>query len=231
MAEDVPARSRPNAVEWVIEILRPPTADDVLIRGEKVHYAEPRHWMMLFRITGEAISAVQLTLWIMFDEPFGLRRILLAWTVVSVGTLVLWLQRQPTNRMVGRSVVVATIAVVTDTGVRGFLVFWMLYFVMRMVRETIMWAWYRRLYVTDRRIMETKGIVNRQVATLPLQRVTDASLAISGLGDYLGYGEFHLETAGQQQALGHLRFLVDPERFNDVVMGLATNPKTFDAGH
>ena len=37
-------------------------------------------------------------------------------------------------------------------------------------------------------------------------------------GDMLGYGTFRVETAGQDQALGQLDFLLYPEEFHDLVI-------------
>lgn len=60
---------------------------------------------------------------------------------------------------------------------------------------------------TRRRLILTYGLLNRKVAMMPLEKVTDMSYARSALGQVLGYGEFVLESAGQDQALRTVDFL------------------------
>ncbi len=45
------------------------------------------------------------------------------------------------------------------------------------------------------------GVFTRRVAMMPLMKVTDMSYNRSVLGRLVGYGEFVLESAGQEQAL------------------------------
>jgi uncharacterized membrane protein YdbT with pleckstrin-like domain len=68
-----------------------------------------------------------------------------------------------------------------------------------------------RFVVTDSRILLVTGLVNRQVAMLPLRKVTDMSYRRSSLGWLLGYGEFVMESAGETQALRRIRFLPRPD--------------------
>jgi hypothetical protein len=64
------------------------------------------------------------------------------------------------------------------------------------------------------------GFVVRKVAMMPLTRVTDMSFRRSALGRLLGYGEFIIESAGQEQALRTINFLPYPEQLYLEVCGL-----------
>ncbi len=55
---------------------------------------------------------------------------------------------------------------------------------------------------------------------MPLTRVTDMSFRRSALGRLLGYGEFIVESAGQEQALRTINFLPYPEQLYLEVCGL-----------
>jgi membrane protein YdbS with pleckstrin-like domain len=66
--------------------------------------------------------------------------------------------------------------------------------------------------VTDNRMILVSGFMVRKVAMMPLTRVTDMSFRRSALGRLLGYGEFIIESAGQEQALRTINFLPYPEQ-------------------
>ena len=55
--------------------------------------------------------------------------------------------------------------------------------------------------VTEVRMVLVSGFMVRKVAMMPLARVTDMSFRRSALGRLLGYGEFIVESAGEEQAL------------------------------
>lgn len=64
---------------------------------------------------------------------------------------------------------------------------------------------------TDRRLLLTYGLITRKVAMMPLAKVTDLSYNRSPLGRLLGYGEFVLESAGQEQAMHNVDWLPSPD--------------------
>jgi uncharacterized membrane protein YdbT with pleckstrin-like domain len=74
--------------------------------------------------------------------------------------------------------------------------------------------------VTSQRMLLTQGIIVRKVNMMPLTKVTDMSFQRSLLGQLLGYGEFIVESAGQDQALSHVTFLPYPEQLYLEVCGL-----------
>ncbi|WP_380171070.1 PH domain-containing protein [Kineococcus sp. DHX-1] len=65
---------------------------------------------------------------------------------------------------------------------------------------------------TDKRLLLTYGVVKRQVAMMPLSKVTDMSYNRSLLGRFLGYGELVMESAGQDQALSDVDRLPMPDQ-------------------
>src|SRR5262249_8653208 len=70
--------------------------------------------------------------------------------------------------------------------------------------------YYDRFILTNKRVMLIEGIISRNVAMMPLARVTDMKYTQSPLGRVLGYGTFELESAGQEQALRNVPNLPNP---------------------
>lgn len=66
--------------------------------------------------------------------------------------------------------------------------------------------------ITNQRMLLTNGLITRKVAMMPLAKVTDMSFKRTIAGRMLGYGEFILESAGQDQALTNVPFLPYPEQ-------------------
>lgn len=73
--------------------------------------------------------------------------------------------------------------------------------------------WWRRdwLVVTNKRLVTQSGIFSRSMPMMPLRKITDMSYRRSPLGLLLGYGNFVLESAGQDQALREVRFVPRPD--------------------
>jgi uncharacterized membrane protein YdbT with pleckstrin-like domain len=66
--------------------------------------------------------------------------------------------------------------------------------------------------VTSKRLILATGIWSRNVNMMPLNKVTDMTFHRSALGQILGYGEFIVESAGQNQALQRVDHLPYPEQ-------------------
>lgn len=82
-------------------------------------------------------------------------------------------------------------------------------------------AWQATYFaVTQERMVLVSGFMVRKVAMMPLARVTDMSFRRSALGRLLGYGEFIVESAGEEQALRSIDFLPYPEQLYLEVCGL-----------
>jgi uncharacterized membrane protein YdbT with pleckstrin-like domain len=74
--------------------------------------------------------------------------------------------------------------------------------------------------VTSQRLLLAQGFIVRKVNMMPLAKVTDMSFQRTAVGQILGYGEFIVESAGQDQALRNVRFLPHPEQLYLEVCGL-----------
>lgn len=66
--------------------------------------------------------------------------------------------------------------------------------------------------VLPTRVMLITGLFNRKVAMMPLNKITDMTYNKPFLGRILGYGEFEIESAGQDQALRNVPFLPYPDQ-------------------
>jgi membrane protein YdbS with pleckstrin-like domain len=72
--------------------------------------------------------------------------------------------------------------------------------------------WRRDWFVaTDRRLLLVYGIVTHRVAMMPMKKVTDMTYNRSPLGQVLGYGQFVMESAGQDQALRAVDWVPNPD--------------------
>jgi uncharacterized membrane protein YdbT with pleckstrin-like domain len=94
----------------------------------------------------------------------------------------------------------------------GVLLLWLVY-------KVVEWS-VDYFIVTSRRMLLATGVFTRKVAMMPLVKVTDMSFQRSALGRLLGYGEFILESAGQDQALRVVDHLPYPEQLYLEVCGL-----------
>ncbi len=81
---------------------------------------------------------------------------------------------------------------------------------LNLVWKAVNWA-VDYFVVTSQRIMLTSGLLTRKVAMMPLGKVTDMSFQRSASGRLLGYGEFIIESAGQDQALRTVDHIPNPE--------------------
>lgn len=74
--------------------------------------------------------------------------------------------------------------------------------------------------ITSQRLLMAGGLVTRKIAMMPMSKVTDMSFQRSVLGRMLGYGEFILESAGQDQALRIITYIPYPEAIYNEVCGV-----------
>lgn len=123
------------------------------------------------------------------------------------------------------------IAKLADVGFRAFLavlfalvlsplsgsrftdVFWLvaLYFILKLGWNVLEWS-NDHFVITDKRIFELSGVLTRNVASLPLGKLTDLTYRRTVGGRLLGYGTLIVETAGQDQALSRIEYLPEPDR-------------------
>lgn len=90
---------------------------------------------------------------------------------------------------------------------------WWVWFATILRALFLVWEWRREWFIaTDKRMMRVYGLFDRQVAMMPLGKVTDMRFERPILGRIFGYGTYIMESAGQVQALSTVTFVPNPER-------------------
>ena len=108
----------------------------------------------------------------------------------------------------------------------AILVIWILWGLVLLRLVIKVWEWVETYFVvTSQRFLLATGILTRKVNMMPLAKVTDMSFQRSATGRLLGYGEFILESAGQDQALTNVGYLPYPEQLYLEVCGLIFKDK------
>jgi uncharacterized membrane protein YdbT with pleckstrin-like domain len=103
----------------------------------------------------------------------------------------------------------------------AILVIWVLWGLLFLRLAVKVFEWTETYFVvTSQRFLLTTGLVVKKVNMMPLTKVTDMSFQRSTMGRILGYGEFILESAGQEQALNRVDHLPYPEQLYLEVCGL-----------
>jgi membrane protein YdbS with pleckstrin-like domain len=95
---------------------------------------------------------------------------------------------------------------------------WLLWFasVGWLLFEVLQWR-HDRFIATDKRLLLDYGVFTTKVAMMPLIKVTDMSFRRSVPGRIFGYGQFVLESAGQDQALRQIDWVPDPDHTYRVI--------------
>lgn len=87
----------------------------------------------------------------------------------------------------------------------------------------------RYMVLTQKRLMVVEGIINRQVKSLPLPKLTDMIYQRTGLGQALGYGTFDLQAPGASVNLTKMTYVVNPDntylQISHLLWGAANPPK------
>jgi uncharacterized membrane protein YdbT with pleckstrin-like domain len=108
----------------------------------------------------------------------------------------------------------------------ALLVIWLLWVVLLLWFLWKIVDWLRTYFViTSQRLLLARGFLSRKVDMMPLAKVTDMSFNRSLRGQLLGFGEFVVESAGQDQALRHIEYLPYPEQLYLEVCGLIFKDK------
>ena len=106
------------------------------------------------------------------------------------------------------------------------LIIWILWAILllRLAWKVLEWS-LTYFVITSQRLLLTQGFVIRRVDMMPLTKVTDMSFNRSFRGQLLVFGEFVVESAGQDQALRHIEYLPYPEQLYLEVCGLIFREK------
>ena len=114
----------------------------------------------------------------------------------------------------------------TKGNTTAILIIWGLWAILllRLAWKVLDWA-LTYFVITSQRLLLAKGFLVRKVDMMPLTKVTDMSFNRSATGQLLGFGEFIVESAGQDQALRHIEYLPYPEQLYLEVCGLIFKDK------
>jgi len=120
--------------------------------------------------------------------------------------------------LLAASVLTATVLHGNRPLITAIWIAWLVLFA-RMIWKVINWA-VDFFVVTSHRILLTSGVLTRKVAMMPLTKVTDMSFQRTFAGRLLGFGEFIVESAGQDQALRNIDHIPYPEQLYLEVCGM-----------
>ena len=98
---------------------------------------------------------------------------------------------------------------------------WALWLILlgRLLWHALNWA-VDYFVVTSERMLLTSGLLTRKIAMMPLTKVTDMTFQRSFAGRVFGYGEFIVESAGQDQALSQIDHIPYPEQLYLLICGM-----------
>lgn len=238
--DDKPRRNRASLV-------LPQSLDDVKVENEDVFYSARQHWASVVQPVYETFIFLLFIIWIVdLTRGSGLSNPLV--TTVLVLALLHFLLvtvtggrapvsrlaadpftnaagKKPLSRNVGIGGLVAVGAGLLVFGLQFTLAVAVIGVITRLIVILARWSFYERRYITNRRVIESGGFLGSRISSMPLSRVTDISYSRTVAGELLGYATMRVETAGQDQALGVVRYISDPNTFYDVLVNFSA-PKT-----
>jgi hypothetical protein len=74
-----------------------------------------------------------------------------------------------------------------------------------------------RFVVTNMRVFRVNGVLSQKLATMPLSRILDITVAKPLHGRVLGFGHFVFESAAQEQGLRDIRYVPKPLHLDLVI--------------
>jgi hypothetical protein len=138
---------------------------------------------------------------------------------------------KPVLLILGGVILTGLLTGATHANGRLVLAIWLLWSVLFVWQGWKIATWWRRYFVvTENRLMLVTSLLFTDVAMMPLAKVTDMRLSESILGRMLHYGEFIVESAGQEQALSHVRFVPYPSQIYQEILSLIFPDKPAAAG-
>lgn len=211
--------------DWLRLLIAPPRDPDVLIADEVVYYKAPKHVISLAEpILETAAVIVLVTVTLLRPDWNGLNLGALI-VVLSVITMWRWVKQREwgwgalvTGVIVGYMILTSEFDPLALVPMIGLL------FIARLGLKILRWWKYEIRYLTNRRIIEATGFLGLRVASMPVSRVTDLVLTRTTGGELFGYGDLRIESAGQEQSLANIPWLVEPRAFHRLAVRLATTP-------
>lgn len=198
----------------------PPEPTDVLIPTEAILYNERKHWAILIQPFLETLAALILLTVIASEGNLGAFGAFVV--LVAIAMAVMRFRSKQWNHGLAYAGTVALILGFVIVGREGLALAAVLFVTGRFAFRFMKWAFYERLYITNRRIIGLTGFLGSEISTMPLTRVTDISYRTTVWAEIFRYGILRVETAGQDQALGLIEFLDKPEKFYDILIDRST---------
>ncbi|MGF1598723.1 MAG: PH domain-containing protein [Acidimicrobiales bacterium] len=224
-------------------LLRPLDENAVLVPNEKVYYAERQHWASIVQPIYETFIILLFIVWIVGfardDADAGGNQVIgaiLLLALAHAGLVAITGGRLPSSRLavdpfskpgagVGRVAIAGGLAALVASyglfGPRFVGIAVVLSVIGRLTIILARWSFYERRYITNRRVIESGGFLGSRISSMPLSRVTDISYGRSIPGELFGYATMRVETAGQDQALGTVRFIAEPDHFYEVLINFS----------
>lgn len=227
-------------------LIRPLSEADVLVANETAYYSGRQHWASVVQPIYETFVFLLFIIWIIdVFASTGLSNPLVGLVLVLALVHALLLAftggRPPVSRLavdpfsnpsraknVSRTAVLWVAASLLlgliVLGLQVTAVFAVIGVITRLVIILARWSYYEKRYITNRRVIEAGGFLGSRISSMPLSRVTDISYSKSVPGELLGYATMRVETAGQDQALGIVRFISRPDHFYEVLSNFSAPP-------
>jgi uncharacterized membrane protein YdbT with pleckstrin-like domain len=97
----------------------------------------------------------------------------------------------------------------------------------RLISDWLHW-WNDTYLVTNRRIIQAQGIINKHVIDSSLEKINDVVLTQSALGRMLGYGDLEILT-GSEIGVNLLKRIAEPVRFKTEMLNQKEGMSEMDA--
>ena len=201
-------------------IARPMTEHNLLAPNEEIRYRKNRHWFVLFFPVLQTVVVVGIALTVFVDFTLWTNTaiaLLAIPALILVADLILTSEHRPSKQRTITVLVLIVVAMVFLTP-RGAAIVVAVAFGLRMFTSWLRWRYYVQVIVTTRRLIMTDGLATQIISTMLIDKVTDTSIFVSPLGELLGYGDFLVETAGQDQAFSRIHNVQFPGVFNNSVL-------------
>lgn len=213
-------RGRREERRTISSLFIPPEPTDVLIPTESILYNERKHWAILIQPFLETLAALVLLTVLAADRVLGAFGALVI--LAAVVMAIMRFRKQQWNHGIAYAGTAGLILGYVVVGRQGLALAAVLFVTGRFAFRFMKWAFYERLYITNRRIIGLTGFLGSEISTMPLTRVTDISYRTTIAAEIFRYGILRVETAGQDQALGLIEFLDKPEKFYDILIDRST---------
>jgi len=210
-------------------VLAPPRDVDVLVGDEVIYYKAPKHILSLAEPVIETLAVLIVVGTVLIRPNFEGPSLGVLAVLLSLLFVWRWVNQREWGFVTAFwAIIVGYVFVTNDIDPLVLAPAIGLFFIGRLGLAILRWYKYEVRYLTNRRIIEATGFFGLRVASLPVSRVTDLVLHRTAAGETFGYGSLRIESAGQEQSLSNVRFLIAPRTIHRLAVRLATKPTEID---